>query len=150
METVYTDIEKGINPKLANDISLKGVIRKRPINRIGIIFDQIKEEQPEAINDYLVVLGNALKKNYPGLDFSKLDMKSYVSGDDFNWLQLEQDFSKEIVKLYIKSEGFQEVFFLNDISGNYKKVSTNKLIDELGKGVKIYIKDGLPRWSYDF
>ena len=150
METVYTDIEKGINPKLANDISLKGVVRKRPINRIGIIFDQIKEEQPEAINDYLVVLGNALKKNYPGLDFSKLDMKSYVSGDDFNWLQLEQDFSKEIVKLYIKSEGFQEVFFLNDISGNYKKVSTNKLIDELGKGVKIYIKDGLPRWSYDF
>ena len=150
METVYTDVEKGINPKLANDISLKGVVRKRPMNRIGIIFDQIKEEQPEAINDYLVVLDGALKKNYPGLDFSKLNIKSYVSGNDFNWLQLEQDFSKEIVRLYIKSEGFQEVFFLNDISGNYKRVSTDKLLDELGKGVKIYIKDGLPRWSYDF
>ena len=150
METVYTDVEKGINPKLANDISLKGVVRKRPMNRIGIIFDQIKEEQPEAINDYLVVLDGALKKNYPGLDFSKLNIKSYVSGNDFNWLQLEQDFSKEIVRLYIKSEGFQEVFFLNDISGNYKRVSTDKLLDELGKDVKIYIKDGLPRWSYDF
>ena len=150
METVYTDVEKGINPKLANDISLKGVIRKRPMNRIGIIFDQIKEEQPEVINDYLAVLDSALKKNYPGLDFSRLNIKSYVNGNDFNWLQLEQDFSKEIVRLYIKSEGFEEVFFLNDISGNYKRVSTDKLLDELGKGVKIYIKDGLPRWSYNF
>ena len=27
------------------------------------------------------------------LDFSKFNIKSYVSGNDFNWLQLEQDFS---------------------------------------------------------
>ena len=149
MDTVYTDIEKGINDKLTNDISLR-VKGKRPFNRIGIIFDQIKEEQPEVIDDLISVIESAFKKNYQGIDFSNINLKSYVSGSNFDWLKFEQDMAKEVVKLYIKFEGFEEIFFLNDISGNYKRVSTDKLIDELGKGVKIYFKDGLPRWSYDF
>ena len=150
METVYTDIEKGINPKLRNDISLKGVIRKRPINRIGIVFDQIVKEQPEAIKDYITVIDSSFKKNYPGLDFSKINISSYVTGDKFDWIQLELDLSKEVVKFYIESEGFEEIFFLNDNTGNYKRVSTDRLIDQLGKEVDIYFKDGLPRWSYLF
>ena len=150
METVYTDIEKEINPKLANDISLKGVVRKRPFNRLGIVFDEIAKEQPEALEDYILAIDKALKKNYPGLDFSKLDIKSYVNGNSFDWLKLELDLAKEVVKLYIQTEGFEEVFFLNDNNGNYRKVSTKTLIDQLGKEIKIYFKDGLPRWSYNF
>ena len=149
MDTVYTDIEKGINDKLTNDISLR-VKGKRPFNRIGIIFDQIKEEQPEAIEDFISVVESAFKKNYQGIDFSNINLKSYVSGGDFNWLKFEQDMAKEVVKLYIKFEGFEEIFFLNDISGNYKRVSADSLVDKLGKEIKIAFKDGLPRWSYAF
>lgn len=149
MDTVYTDIEKGINEKLSNDISLR-VKGKRPFNRIGIIFDQVKKEQPEAIDDLISVIGSAFKKNYQGIDFSNINVKSYVSGSEFNWLEFEQDMAKEVVKLYIKFEGFEEIFFLNDISGSYKRVSTDNLIDKLGKEIKIAFKDGLPRWSYAF
>ena len=150
METVYTDIENEINPKLANDISLKGVVRKRPFNRLGIIFDEIAKEQPEALEDYALAIDKSLKRNYPGLDFSSLDVKSHISGNNFDWLKLELNLAKEVVKLYIKTEGFEEVFFLNDNNGNYKKVDTKTLIDQLGKEIKIYFKDGLPRWSYNF
>jgi len=149
MDTVYTDIEKGINDKLANDISLR-IKGKRPFNIIGIVFDQIQKEQPDIINDFITVVENAFKKNYQGIDFSNINLKSYVSGNNFDWLKFEQDVAKEVVKLYIKFEGFEEIFFLNDISGNYKRVSTNSLIDKLGSEVKIYFKDGLPRWSYNF
>lgn len=149
MDTVYTDIEKGINSKLTNDISLR-TKGKRPFNRFGVVFDQIQKEQPEAINDYLTVIQSSLEKNYQGINFSNIDVKSYVSGGNFNWLQLEQDMAKEVVKLYIKFEGFEEIFFLNDLSGNYSRVSTNSLVDKLGKEIKIAFKDGLPRWSYSF
>jgi hypothetical protein len=149
MDTVYTDIEKGINSRLTNDISLR-TKGKRPFNRIGIVFDQIQKEQPEVIGDFLSVIDSAFKKNYQGIDFSNINLKSYVKGSNFDWLQLEQDVSKEVVKLYIKFEGFEEIFFLNDISGNYKRVSSSNIIDQLGKEIKIAFKDGLPRWSYSF
>ena len=150
METVYTDIEKAINPKLANDISLKGFVRKRPFNKIGLAFDQIVKEEPEMVNDYLAVVDKVFKTNYPGLDFSNIKASNFVSGNTFNWVGFELALAKEVVKLYIKSEGFEEVFFLNDESNKYKRVSTDKLIDMLGKEIIIRFKDGLPRWSYNF
>ena len=99
---------------------------------------------------YTLAIDKSLKRNYPGLDFSNLDVKSHISGNNFDWLKLELNLAKEVVKLYIKTEGFEEVFFLNDNNGNYRKVDTKTLIDQLGKEIKIYFKDGLPRWSYNF
>lgn len=150
METVYSDIEKGINPKLQTDISLKGYERKRPFNKLGLAFDQISKEEPEMLNDFADVVQKSLQTNYPGLDFSKVKVSNFVNGKTFNWEGLELALAKEVVELYIKSEGFEEVFFLNDQSKNYKRVSTDKLVNMLGNEIKIYFKDGLPRWTFNF
>jgi hypothetical protein len=151
METVYSDIESKINPKLEVDISIKGGgERKRPFNKLGLAFDQIIQNEPDNINDYVAAVQSSLETNYPGLDFSQVKVANFVNGNSFDWLGLELALSKEVVKLYIKSEGFEEIFFLNDQNKNYKKVPTDKLVEMLGKEVKIYFKDGLPRWEFKF
>ena len=150
METVYSDIEKDINPKLQTDISLKGYERKRPFNKLGLAFDQIAKEEPEMLSEFADSIQKALQTNYPGLDFSNVRVSDFVNGNSFDWERLELALSKEVVKLYIESEGFEEVFFLNDQSKNYKRVSTDKLVGMLGSEIKIYFKDGLPRWTFNF
>ena len=159
METVYQKTERGINQKLANNIQFSDYRGKRPFNRFGIVYAQIAQDEPEFADDFVVELDKSLKSEYPGLDFSKLKVSNYVNslGSDSNqaasgldWQRLELDMAKEVVRLYTKTEGFEEVFFLNDISKTYKRVSTDKLIDMLGKEIKIYFKDGLPRWTYNF
>ncbi len=150
METVYQLIEKNINPKLENDISFADLRGKRPFNRIGLVYEKVLKEEPELADDLEVIIDKVLKESYPGLDFSKIKVSNYTSGAGLDWQKLELDMAKEVVKLYTQTEGFQEVFFLNDIKKSYKRVSTDKLIDMLGKEIKIYFKDGLPRWSYNF
>lgn len=150
METVYQLIEKNINPKLADDISFSDFRGKRPFNRIGLVYGKVLEEEPELADDLEVIIDQVLKAEYPGLDFSKIKVSNYTNGAGLDWQKLELDMAKEVVKLYVKSEGFQEVFFLNDIKKTYKRVSTDKLIDMLGKEITIRFKDGLPRWSYNF
>ena len=150
METVYQLIEKNINPKLENDISFSDLRGKRPFNRIGLVYEKVLKEEPELADDLEVIIDQVLKAEYPGLDFSKIKVSNYTNGSGLDWQKLELDMAKEVVKLYVKSEGFQEVFFLNDIKKTYKRVPTDKLIEMLGKEIKIYFKDGLPRWSYNF
>lgn len=150
METVYQLIEKNINPKLENDISFADLRGKRPFNRIGLVYDKVLKEEPELADDLAVIIDQVLKAEYPGLDFSGINVEKYTNGAGLDWQKLELDMAKKVVELYVKSEGFQEVFFLNDIKKEYRRVSTDKLIDMLGKEIKIYFKDGLPRWSYNF
>lgn len=150
METVYQLIEKNINPKLENDISFADLRGKRPFNRIGLVYDKVLQEEPELADDLVVIIDKVLKSEYPGLDFSGIKVENYANGAGLDWQKLELDMAKKVVELYVKSEGFKEVFFLNDIKKSYKRVSTDKLIDMLGKEIKIYFKDGLPRWSYNF
>jgi hypothetical protein len=147
---LYQLIEKNINPKLENDISFADLRGKRPFNRIGLVYEKVLKEEPELADDLEVIIDKVLKESYPGLDFSKIKVSNYTSGAGLDWQKLELDMAKEVVKLYTQTEGFQEVFFLNDIKKSYKRVSTDKLIDMLGKEIKIYFKDGLPRWSYNF
>jgi len=150
MSTVYQLIEKNINPKLGENISFSTYTQKRPFNKIGLAYEDVISQSPDLKDDFTNILDKVLQSEYPGLDFSNIKSKTYVNGDKLDWVKLELDLSKEVVKLYIKNEGFQEIFFLNDQSKKYKRVSTDKLIDLLGNEVKIYFKDGLPRWSYSF
>ena len=150
METVYQKIERGINQKLADNISFADYRGKRPFNRFGLVYAQILQDEPEFADDFIEELDKALKSEYTGLDFSNIKASNYASNTGLDWLKLELDMSKEVVKLYVKTEGFQEVFFLNDIKKSYKRVSTDKLVDMLGKDIKIYFKDGLPRWTFNF
>lgn len=159
METVYQKVERDINQKLSNNIEFSDFRGRRPFNRFGLVYAQIAQEEPEFADDFIVALDKALKSEYPGLDFSNIKVSNYVGNlgsssnqaqSGLDWTKLELDMAKEVVKLYIKSEGFQEVFFLNDLSKTYKRVSTDKLVEMLGNQIKIYFKDGLPRWTYNF
>jgi len=49
-----------------------------------------------------------------------------------------------------ETEEFEEIFFLDDKSGNYAIVPADKLVDAVGSKISIYMKDGLPRFSYNF
>lgn len=147
--TVYDEIEDEINKKLNNKITLR-MDRVRPFNRFGVLFDEIKENEPQALKLYLSALSTALQRNYKGLDFSDFNISSYVKNNEFDWLQLEKDMAKKVVQLYTELDKFDEILFLNDSTGNYKIVPTKELIDNLGTNIAIKFADGMPRWTYKF
>ena len=92
----------------------------------------------------------ALRSNYPGIDFSDFSLKKFKSGNAIDADTAEQAFSKKVIKLYTETEEFEEIFFLDDKSGNYAIVPSDKLVDLVGSKISIYMKDGLPRFSYNF
>jgi hypothetical protein len=150
INTVYQLIEKNINPKLKKAISFSSYNRKRPFNKIGLAFKDVTSQSPDLKDDFSNIIDKVLQTEYKGLDFSNIKVREYVKGDQLDWESLELDISKEVVKFYIKSEGFEEILFLNDQLKKYKIISTKNLIDLLGNEIKIYFKDGLPRWTYNF
>ena len=76
--------------------------------------------------------------------------QKYKSGSGIDADKLESHFSKKIIKKYTTDEQFAEVFFLDDKSGTFQRVKADKLIELVGSKIKIEMKDGLPRWSYNF
>ena len=146
---IYDEIEKEINKVLNNDITLR-IAGTRPFNRFGVVFDQIKETQPDALKNYLSALDSSLKRNYIGVDFSGFNIASYVKGGEFDWVNLEIDLAKRVIELYTQLEGFVEVVFLDGVNGNYTIVSTNELVNKAGKEIEVKFVDGMPRWTYKF
>ena len=95
-------------------------------------------------------MDTALRSNYPGIDFSDFNLKKYKKGNAIDADAAEQAFSKKVIKLYTETEEFEEIFFLDDESGNYAIVPADKLVDAVGTKISIHMKDGLPRFSYNF
>jgi len=123
---------------------------KRPLHRLNIILDAVAEQDRDKIDGAIGAIDNAFRSNYPGLDFSDFSLKNYKKGNGIDADAAEQMFGKKVIKLYTDTEEFEEVFFLDDSSGNFAKVPSNKLVNLVGSKIKIWMKDGLPRWTYNF
>ena len=143
------DVISAVNLKLDNPIQVvtKG---KRPLHRLNIILAAVAEQESDKIDVAIDAMDTALRSNYPGIDFSDFNIKKYKKGNAIEADAAEQAFSKKVIKLYTETEEFEEIFFLDDKSGNYAVVPANKLVDAVGTKISIYMKDGLPRFSYNF
>ena len=143
------DAISGVNRVLDNPIQVqtKG---KRPLHRLNIILAAVAEQESDKVDASLDAMETALRSNYPGIDFSDFSLKKFKSGNAIDADTAEQAFSKKVIKLYTETEEFEEIFFLDDKSGNYAIVPSDKLVDLVGSKISIYMKDGLPRFSYNF
>lgn len=143
------DVLSGINNLLDNPIQVqtKG---KRPLHRLNTILAAVAEQESDKIDASIDVMDTALRTNYPGIDFSDFNLKKYKKGNGIDADAAEQMFSKKVIKLYTETEEFEEIFFLDDESGNYAIVPADKVIDAVGSKISIKMKDGLPRFSYNF
>ena len=143
------DAISAVNNVLDNPIQVntKG---KRPLHRLNIILAAVAEQESDKVDASIDAIETALRSNYPGLDFSDFSLKSFKQGNTIDADAAEQEFSKKVIKLYTETEEFEEIFFLDDKSGNYAIVPASKLVDSVGTKISIYMKDGLPRFSYNF
>ena len=123
---------------------------KRPLHRLNIILDAVAEQDRNKIDGAIGAIDNAFRSNYPGLDFSDFSLKNYKKGNGIDADAAEQMFGRKVIQLYTQTEEFEEVLFLDDSSGNFAKVPSGKLVDLVGTKIKIWMKDGLPRWTYNF
>lgn len=129
------------------EVSTRG---KRPFHRLNIILQGVADQDSSKIDNSLNVIDNALRRNYPGIDFTNFSVKTYKRGNGVDADAMEQEFGKKVIQLYTETEEFEEVLFLNDSSGSFAKVPSSKLKDLVGTKIKIWMKDGLPRWTYNF
>lgn len=149
-KTFIEDVLNKINSKLEEplDISTRG---KRPFHRLNIIIDALVERtDTKSVDVVLHAADEALYKNYPGLDLTTFSFKNFKYAGKLDADKVEIEFGKKVIDLYVESEDFEEVFFMNDKSGEYAVVPASKLSDLAGSEIKIWMKDGLPRWSYNF
>lgn len=123
---------------------------KRPLHRLNIILDAVAEQDNSKIDGAIGAIDNAFRSNYPGLDFSDFSLKNFKKGNGIDADAAEQMFGKKVIQLYIQTEEFEEVLFLDDSSGDFAKVPSSKLVDLVGTKIKTWMKDGLPRWTYNF
>lgn len=137
-----------INQKL--DTPIEGNFRARPFHRINLILDKIKEQNLDLIDDVLEIADEAISRIYVGIDLTGLSIKNYKKGNSIDADSFELAFCKRIVRAYADEEGFEEVLFLDDTTGNFVKIPNSSLDNLLGKQIRIKMKDGLPEWSYVF
>ena len=150
IKNIYSNVENKINSELETDLNFEDFRGKRPFERFSLAYSQINEISENLAQKYLDILIKSYKSNYPGVEFTSINPKSYIKGDTLDWQEFELQVCKAIVNFYIQTEGFTEVLFVNDASKKYKKVNVKSLLDFLGKDIQIKMKDGLPRWSYNF
>jgi len=123
---------------------------KRPLHRLNIILNAVAEQDSSKIDGAIDAIDNAFRSNYPGLDFSNFSLKDFKKGNAIDADAAEQMFGKKVIQLYTQTEEFEEVLFLDDSSGSFAKVPSSKLVDLVGTKIKVWMKDGLPRWTYNF
>lgn len=166
INSVFGDIEKGMDlsilddeveeeeteetPEEINEMSIKNVSRVRPFGKFDAVYRLLKKKDPTKIEQYNNLLGNSLKRRYVGLDLEDLDIASFEKGNSLDWEDLELYIGRKIVEKYVEDEGFEEVFFLNDLNKKYTIVPAKELTGKLGKEIQIRFPDGAPRWSYKF
>jgi hypothetical protein len=143
------DVLKGVNNILDTPINTE-TRGKRPLHRLNMIFADVIEQDKGKLEGAIGAADNAFRSNYPGLDFSDFSLKKFKTNSGIDADAAEQMFGKKVIKLYTETEAFEEVFFIDDSSGNYAIVSSDKLISLVGSKIKVWMKDGLPRWTYQF
>lgn len=148
-KTFIQDVIEGVNQFLEEPINPK-TSGNRPLHRLNVIFSAVAEVDRTKIDDAISAADAAMRKNYPGLDLSDFSLKNFKQGGGIDADKAEQEFGKKVIKLYTETEEFEEVFFLNDSSGNFAKVASDKLVNLVGTKIKVWMKDGLPRWTYNF
>lgn len=122
----------------------------RPFHRLNIILKAAQEKDSSKTDEVIQGFTQALKNSYPGLDLTDFNLSKFKSGNVLDADKIEQEFGKKIISHYRSLEDFEEVLFLDDKSGNFAKVPSEKLTDLVGTSITVYQKDGLPRWSYKF
>lgn len=141
-------IVKNVNSILESPIP--STYRARPFHRIQLIIAEALKIKPDVLDQALDIADKAINRVYPGLDLTGLSIKDYKTGDNFDANAYEQAFIKRVVRAYVETEGFEEILFLDDSTGNFIKVPSSKIEDQVGTKIKAVMKDGLPRWSYNF
>jgi len=139
----------GINDILDSPLKVntKG---KRPLHRLGVIFKAVSEIDEKKVDAAIEIADTELKNAYPGLDFSNFNLKEFQAGDSIDMDKAEDAFVKKVIEYYVELEDFEEVFFLDDRTGKYAIIPSDKLVASVGTKLKVILKDGLPRWSYTF
>jgi len=143
-------IISGVNSFLIRKIDTSVTKGNRPFHRINKILAAVVDQNKDRFDDTIEIANRAILSTYPGIDFEGFNLSKYQSGSGIDADKLESHFSKKIIKKYIADEDFSEVFFLDDKSGTFQRVEADKLIELVGSKIKIEMKDGLPRWSYNF
>ena len=124
--------------------------RARPFHRIQLIINEALKQNPGLTDEILSIADNTINNVYPGIDLTGLSIKDYKKGNNFDANSFELAFVKRIVRAYIQTEGFEEILFLDDSSGDYVRVPSSKIENLVGNKITAVMKDGLPRWSYNF
>lgn len=124
--------------------------RARPFHRIKLIIAEALKQNPDITDKVLEISDKIINQVYPGIDLTGLSIKDYKKGSSFDADSYELAFIKRIVRAYIETEGFEEILFLDDNSGHYVKVPSNSIEGLVGTKIQSVMKDGLPRWSYNF
>lgn len=122
----------------------------RPFHRLNIILNAAQEVDNTKTDQIIQGFTQALKNSYPGLDLTDFNLSKFKSGNNLDADKIEQEFGKKVIDHYRSLESFEEVLFLDDKSGNFAKVPSDRLTDLVGSKISVYQKDGLPRWSYKF
>jgi len=143
-------IISGVNNFLIRKIDTSVTKGNRPFHRINKILAAVVDQNKARLDDTIEIANRAILSTYPGIDFENFNLSKYQSGSSIDADKLESHFSKKIIQKYINDESFSEVFFLDDKSGTFQTVTADKLIKLVGSKIKIEMKDGLPRWSYNF
>ena len=130
-----------------DQVSTKG---SRPFHRLNIILRAAQEVDSSKTDEVIEGFNQALKISYPGLDLTNFNFKSFKSGSLLDADKIEQEFGKLVIDHYKTLEDFEEVLFLDDRSGSFAKVPSDKLVSLVGTKIAVIQKDGLPRWSYKF
>jgi len=141
-------IVKEVNKLIDSPIPTR--YRARPFHRIQLIINEALKQNPGLTDEILSIADNTINNVYPGIDLTGLSIKDYKKGNNFDANSFELAFVKRIVRAYIQTEGFEEILFLDDSSGDYVRVPSSKIENLIGNKITAVMKDGLPRWSYNF
>jgi len=141
---------ENVNKIINTPVNISSVSGKRVFHRINIVLNHVIDENPELVDRVIEIAEEGINRVFVGIDLSGLQLKNYKEGNSINADGYELEFCKRFVKLYIESEKFDEILFLNDKSGNFIKIPSSSIIGLLGNSIKINMKDGHPKWSYAF
>ena len=143
-------IISGVNSFLIRKIDTSVTKGNRPFHRINKIIAAVLDQNKNKLDDTIEIANRAILSSYPGIDFEGFNLTKYKSGNGIDADKLESHFVKKVIDKYVQDEDFDQVFFLDDSSGNYTKVQAGDLNKLAGNKISINMKDGLPRWTYNF
>lgn len=149
-DKTFIDLSIGTTSKLVGPLENLSTKGSRPFHRLNIILKAAQELDSTKTDEIIQGFTQALKNSYPGVDLTDFELLKYKSGNSLDADKIEQEFGKKIINHYRALEDFEEILFLDDESGNFAKVASDKLTDLVGTSIIIYQHDGLPRWSYRF